>query len=95
MVLDLAALAFMGAVGLAVVSSVERRLAASGVTLTIRAPSALLNGIVSHVELEAESRLAQASPVHRHLGPELLGGTDVVSQGFGSSLSNPRPGRSG
>jgi anti-anti-sigma factor len=88
MVLDLAELEFMGAAGLVAVSNAERRLAASGVTLTIHSPSTLVNRLLSIMELAEESRLERAAPGHGHLGPEQLVGMSVPSQRFGSSLSS-------
>jgi anti-anti-sigma factor len=81
MVLELADLVFMGTAGLLVIANAERRLAASGVALTIRSPSILVNHLLGIVE---EARATAGSG---HLGPEQLDGTTVVSQRFGSSLS--------
>jgi anti-anti-sigma factor len=84
MVLGLADLVFMGAAGLVVIANAERRLATSGVGLTIQSPSALVNHLLGIVE---EARLERMLPGSGHLGPEQLDGEDVVSQRFGSSLS--------
>ena len=83
MVLELADLIFIGPAGLLVIANAERRLAASGVALTIRSPSVLVNHLLGMVE---EAR-PTATPGSGHLGPEQLDGTEVVSQRFGSSLS--------
>ena len=84
MVLELADLVFMGAAGLVVIANAERRLATSGVALTIQSPSALVNHLLGIVE---EARLERVPPGGGHLGPEQLDGVEVVSQRFGSSLS--------
>jgi anti-anti-sigma factor len=84
MVLELADLVFMGAAGLVVIANAERRLATSGVVLTIQSPSALVNHLLGMVE---EARLERVLPGSAHLGSEQLDGVDVVSQRFGSSLS--------
>ena len=84
MVLELAELSFMGAAGLVVIADAERRLAAMGVPLSIRSPSALMDHLLGRVE---EVRIERAQPGSGHLGPEQLDGVDVVSQRFGSSLS--------
>ncbi len=84
MVLELAELSFMGAAGLVVIADAERRLAAMGVPLSIRSPSALMDHLLGMVE---EVRIERARPGSGHLGPEQLDGVDVVSQRFGSSLS--------
>jgi anti-anti-sigma factor len=84
MVLELADLIFMGTAGLLVIANAERRLAASGVALTIQSPSTLVNHLLGMVE---EARIQRATPGSGHLGPEQLDGTAVVSQRFGSSLS--------
>ena len=81
MVLELADLIFIGPAGLLVIANTEGRLAASGVALTIRSPSFLVNHLLGIVE---ETR---ATPGSGHLGPEQLDGAAVVSQRFGSSLS--------
>jgi len=87
MVLDVAELEFMGAAGLLAVSNAEKRLAASGVTLTIQSPSALVNRLLGIMELAEVSRLERALPEHGHLGPEQLDGAIALSQRFASSLS--------
>jgi anti-anti-sigma factor len=84
MVLELADLVFMGAAGLVVIANAERRLATSGVALTIQSPSTLVNHLLAIVE---EARLERMPPGGGPLGPEQLDGVDVVSQRFGSSLS--------
>jgi hypothetical protein len=83
-VLELAEMSFMGAAGLVVIADAERRLAAMGVPLSIRSPSALMDHLLGRVE---EVRIERAQPGSGHLGPEQLDGVDVVSQRFGSSLS--------
>jgi anti-anti-sigma factor len=87
MLLDLAELVFMGATGLVVISNAERRLAALGVTMTIRSPSTVVNRLLGLMENTEKPRFERTSPGNGHLGPEQLGGVDVVSQRFGSSLS--------
>jgi anti-anti-sigma factor len=84
MVLELAELSFMGAAGLVVIADAGRRLAALGVSLSIRSPSALMDHLLGMVE---EVRIERAQPGSGRLGPEQLDGVDVVSQRFGSSLS--------
>jgi anti-anti-sigma factor len=84
MVLELAELVFMGAAGLVVIANAERRLATTGVALTIQSPSTLVNHLLGMVQ---EARIERALPGSGHLGPEQLDGVDVVSQRFGSSMS--------
>jgi len=85
MILDLAELDFMGAGGLIAVSNAERRLAAMGVTLLIRSPSALVNRLVGMIEV-AERRGERSASARGHLGPEQVSET-VTSPRFGSTLS--------
>jgi hypothetical protein len=50
--------------------SVENRLAALGVTLTVRLPSDLVNRLLGLMETTEISFLERALPKHAHLGPE-------------------------
>jgi anti-anti-sigma factor len=86
-VLDLAGLVFMGAAGLVAISNAEKRLAALGVTLMVRSPSALVNRVLGIMELAEISRL-ERDPEHGHLGPEQVGETGIGSPWIGSSISN-------
>ncbi len=88
MALDVAELDFMGAVGLLAISHAKKRLAALGVTLTIRPFSALVNRRLRVVELAESSRLEVALPKHGRLGPEQLNGKGAFPQRFASSLSS-------
>jgi anti-anti-sigma factor len=88
MVLDLAGLVFMGAAGLVAVSNAEKRLAALGVTLMVKSPSALVNRLLGIVELAEMSLLERDLPEHGHLGPEQMGETGIGSPWIGSRISN-------
>jgi len=87
MVLDVAQLDFIGAAGLLAISQAKKRLAALGVTLAIRPPSALVHRRLRIVELDELSRLERALPTHGRLGPEQLNGNDAFPPRFASSLS--------
>jgi anti-anti-sigma regulatory factor len=88
MVLDVAELDFLGVAELLAISNAEKRLAGSGVTLTLRSPSALVNRLLSIMELAEVSRRERALPGHGHLGPEQLGERVAMSERFASSLSS-------
>lgn len=87
MVLDVAELDFLGVAELLTISNAEKRLAISGVTLTLRSPSALVNRLLGIMELAEVSRRERALPEHGHLGPEQLGDRGALSERFASSLS--------
>jgi anti-anti-sigma regulatory factor len=87
MVLDVVELDFLGTAELLAISNAEKRLAVSGVTLTLRSPSALVNRLLGIMELAEASRLERSLPEHGHLGPEQLGEREPLSQRFASSLS--------
>jgi anti-anti-sigma regulatory factor len=87
MVLDVVELDFLGTAELLAISNAEKRLAVSGVTLTLRSPSALVNRLLGIMELAEASRLERSLPEHGHLGPEQLGERQPLSQRFASSLS--------
>jgi anti-sigma B factor antagonist len=87
MVLDVAELESLGATGLLAVFDAEKRLAASGVTLTIRSPSVLVNRLLGIMESAETSRRERSLPKRGHLGPEQMGETSAVSSRFASSLS--------
>jgi anti-anti-sigma factor len=69
-VLDLSALAFIGAAGMVAISNAEKRLADLGTRLTVRSPSVLVNRLLDMMETAEEARLERARPEHGHLGPE-------------------------
>jgi anti-sigma B factor antagonist len=62
MVLDVAELESLGATGLLAVFDAEKRLAASGVTLTIRSPSVLVNRLLGIMESAETSRRERSLP---------------------------------
>jgi anti-anti-sigma factor len=86
-VLELRELDFMGAAGLVVVTNVEKRLAALGVRLLIRSPSALIEGLLGIVKLAEASRRGRRLSEHEHLGPEQSGESNVTAPQFGLDLS--------
>jgi anti-anti-sigma factor len=88
MVLDLAELNFMGAAGLVAVSNAEKRLAALGVTLTIKSPSTLVNRLVDTLHIAEMTKLERGLAEHGHLGPEQLSLLGAVTQRFGSTMSS-------
>jgi anti-anti-sigma factor len=87
MVLDVAELDFLGTAGLLAIANAEKRLAVSGVALTLRSPSALVNRLLGIMELAEEARLERTLPGHGHLGPEQLGEMGRPSSRLASSLS--------
>jgi anti-anti-sigma regulatory factor len=87
MVLDVAELDFLGTAGLLAISNAEKRLAVSGVALTLRSPSALVNRLLGIMELAEEARLERALPGHGHLGPEQPDERQALSRRLPSSLS--------
>jgi anti-anti-sigma regulatory factor len=93
MVLDLAELEFAGKAALLAISDAEKRLAAMGVTLTLRAPSALVNRLMRIMEFAATPRLEGALPRHHHLGPEQLDDRSAQFRRVASSLSMDDPHR--
>jgi anti-anti-sigma regulatory factor len=86
-VLDITELDFIGAAELLAVAGAEKQLAALGVTLTLRSPSALVNRLLGIMELAEEARLERARSEHGHLGPEQLGEMGRPSRRVASSLS--------
>ena len=87
MVLDVAELESLGATGLLAVFDAEKRLAASGVTLTVRSPSVLVNRLLGIMESAETLRRERALPRGGHLGPEQVGERGVLSTRFASNLS--------
>jgi hypothetical protein len=85
MVLDVAQLEFLGVAELLAIANAERRLARSGVTLTLRSPSALVNRLLEIMERSEVSRRQRA--LGGHLGPEQLGGGDMASGRSAPGLS--------
>jgi anti-anti-sigma regulatory factor len=84
-VLDVSELDFLGTAELLAISNGEKRLAALGIGLTLRSPSALVNRLLRVIE---PSRLEQALPENGHLGPEELGPrVAALTQRSTSSLS--------
>ena len=87
MVLDVAELESLGATGLLAVFDAEKRLAASGVTLTVRSPSVLVNRLLGIMESAETLRRERSLPRGGHLGPEQVGERGVLSPRFASNLS--------
>lgn len=90
MVLDVTELDFLGASGLLAISGAEKRLAALGITLRVRSPSAVMNRLLGTMESAEVSRLQRALRQHSHLGAEQLdpGETNDLSRHLVSNLSS-------
>jgi len=79
MVLDFSDLDFMGAAGLIAVANAEKRLTTLGTTLTVRAPSALINRLLSMMEGAETARSERKRTPGDALGPEDPDATPGVS----------------